>query len=96
MASSDSKIAVKGRFVNCRQSCIASKRFIVVKDIAKEFTEEFVQKTDEQLKVGNPLADDTDLGPWPIWGVSKKVPASVQGTSAEDLGEYNWLKKIEG
>lgn len=54
--------AVKGRFVNCGQSCIASKRFIVVKDIAKEFTEQFVRKT-EQLKVGDPLADDTDLGP---------------------------------
>src|SRR5918998_3715680 len=54
--------AVKGRFVNCGQSCIASKRFIVVKDIAKEFTEQFVQKT-EKLKVGDPLADDTDLGP---------------------------------
>src|ERR671926_865299 len=54
--------AVKGRFVNCGQSCIASKRFIVVKDIAKGFTEQFVQKT-EKLKVGNPLEDDTDLGP---------------------------------
>lgn len=54
--------AVKGRFVNCGQSCIASKRFIVVKDIAKEFTEQFVRKT-EQLRVGDPLADDTDLGP---------------------------------
>jgi acyl-CoA reductase-like NAD-dependent aldehyde dehydrogenase len=54
--------AVKGRFVNCGQSCIASKRFIVTKNIAKEFTEQFIQKT-EKLKVGDPLADDTDLGP---------------------------------
>ena len=54
--------AVKGRFINCGQSCIASKRFIVVKEIADEFTEQFVQKT-EKLKVGNPLSDDTDLGP---------------------------------
>ena len=52
--------AVKGRFINCGQSCIASKRFIVVKEIADEFTEQFVQKT-EKLKVGNPLSDDTDL-----------------------------------
>jgi acyl-CoA reductase-like NAD-dependent aldehyde dehydrogenase len=65
-----SKIAVKGRFVNCGQNCIASKRFIVIRDIVKEFTEKFVQKT-EQLKVGDPLADDTDLGPWSICGVSK-------------------------
>jgi succinate-semialdehyde dehydrogenase/glutarate-semialdehyde dehydrogenase/succinyl-CoA reductase len=54
--------AVKGRFINCGQSCIASKRFIVVRKIANEFIEKFVQKT-ERLKVGDPLSDDTDLGP---------------------------------
>ena len=54
--------AVKGRFVNNGQSCIATKRFVVAKDIANEFTEKFVQKT-EKLKVGDPLSDDTDLGP---------------------------------
>ena len=54
--------AVKGRFINCGQSCIASKRFIVVKNIAKEFIEKFIQKT-ENLKVGDPSSDDTDIGP---------------------------------
>jgi acyl-CoA reductase-like NAD-dependent aldehyde dehydrogenase len=54
--------AVKGRFINCGQSCIASKRFIVVKEVADEFTEKFVQKT-EQLRVGDPLSEDTDIGP---------------------------------
>src|SRR5215216_6443165 len=54
--------AVKGRFINCGQSCIASKRFIVTKKVANEFIEKFVQKT-EKLKVGDPLSDDTDIGP---------------------------------
>src|SRR5919202_4374768 len=54
--------AVKGRFINCGQSCIASKRFIVTKKVANEFIEKFVQKT-EKLKVGDPLLDDTDIGP---------------------------------
>ena len=54
--------AVKGRFINCGQSCIASKRFIVTKKNASEFIEEFVTKT-EKLKVGDPLSDDTDIGP---------------------------------
>jgi acyl-CoA reductase-like NAD-dependent aldehyde dehydrogenase len=54
--------AVKGRFINCGQSCIASKRFIVSKKIANEFIEKFVQKA-EKLKVGDPLLDDTDIGP---------------------------------
>src|ERR687886_2602346 len=54
--------AVKGRFINCGQSCIASKRFIVTKKVANEFVEKFVQKT-ERLKVGDPLSEDTDIGP---------------------------------
>ena len=54
--------AVKGRFINCGQSCIASKRFIVTKNVANEFVEKFVQKV-ERLKVGDPLSDDTDIGP---------------------------------
>jgi len=54
--------AVKGRFINCGQSCVASKRFFVPKKIAKEFIEKFVQKT-EKLKVGNPVSEETDIGP---------------------------------
>ena len=74
--------AVKGRFVNCGQSCIASKRFIVVKDIAKGFTEQFVQKT-EKLKVGNPLEDDTDLGPV----VSAKSLENMEGIVKRSVKE---------
>jgi acyl-CoA reductase-like NAD-dependent aldehyde dehydrogenase len=54
--------AVKGRFINCGQSCIASKRFLVVKDVANEFIEKFVHKT-EKLRVGDPLSEETDMGP---------------------------------
>jgi len=54
--------AVKGRFINCGQSCIATKRLFVIKKVANEFIEKFVQKT-EKLRVGDPLSDDTDLGP---------------------------------
>lgn len=54
--------AVKGRFINCGQSCIASKRFLVVKKIADEFIEKFVQEV-EKLVVGDPLSDQTDMGP---------------------------------
>jgi succinate-semialdehyde dehydrogenase/glutarate-semialdehyde dehydrogenase/succinyl-CoA reductase len=54
--------AIKGRFINCGQSCIASKRFIVDRKIVKEFTEKFVQKA-EKLRVGDPMSDTTDIGP---------------------------------
>jgi succinate-semialdehyde dehydrogenase/glutarate-semialdehyde dehydrogenase/succinyl-CoA reductase len=54
--------AVKGRFINCGQSCIASKRFFVAKKVANDFIEKFVQKT-EKLVVGDPMSEDTDIGP---------------------------------
>jgi succinate-semialdehyde dehydrogenase/glutarate-semialdehyde dehydrogenase/succinyl-CoA reductase len=54
--------AVKGRFINCGQSCVASKRFFVGKNIAKDFIELFIKKA-SQLKVGDPTSIETDLGP---------------------------------
>jgi acyl-CoA reductase-like NAD-dependent aldehyde dehydrogenase len=73
---------VKGRFINCGQSCIASKRFIVVKSIADEFTEKFVQKT-ERLKVGDPLSDDTDIGPLVNASGLKKIDSQVKESVKE-------------
>jgi acyl-CoA reductase-like NAD-dependent aldehyde dehydrogenase len=74
--------AVKGRFINCGQSCIASKRFIVVKNVANEFIEKFVQKT-EKLKVGDPLSDDTDIGPLVNTGGLKKIDSQVKESVKE-------------
>ena len=54
--------AVKGRFINCGQSCVASKRFFVGKNIADNFIELFIKKT-SQLKVGDPTSIETDVGP---------------------------------
>lgn len=54
--------AVNGRFINCGQSCVASKRFIVGKNIASEFIERFVKNT-SRLNVGDPSSPDTDVGP---------------------------------
>jgi acyl-CoA reductase-like NAD-dependent aldehyde dehydrogenase len=68
---------VKGRFINCGQSCIASKRFIVVKSVANEFIEKFVQKT-EKLKVGDPISDDTDIGPLVNASGLKKIDSQVR------------------
>jgi len=54
--------AVKGRFINCGQSCVASKRFFVGKNIAKDFIELFIKKA-SQLKIGDPSLIETDIGP---------------------------------
>jgi succinate-semialdehyde dehydrogenase/glutarate-semialdehyde dehydrogenase/succinyl-CoA reductase len=74
--------AVKGRFINCGQSCIASKRFIVVKKVANEFLEKFVQKA-EKLKVGDPLSDDTDVGPLVNASGLEKIDSQVKESVKE-------------
>ena len=74
--------AIKGRFINCGQSCIASKRFIVVKNVANEFIEKFVQKA-EKLKVGDPLSDDTDIGPLVNAGGLNKIDSQVNESVKE-------------
>jgi acyl-CoA reductase-like NAD-dependent aldehyde dehydrogenase len=74
--------AVKGRFINCGQSCIASKRFIVVKNVANEFIEKFVQKA-EKLKVGDPLSDDTDVGPLVNASGLQKIDSQVKESVKE-------------
>ena len=69
--------AVKGRFINCGQSCIASKRFFVTKNLAKEFIEKFVQKA-EKLRVGDPMSEDTDMGPMVNSAGLEKIEALVK------------------
>ena len=83
--------AVTGRFINCGQSCIAAKRFIVVKSVANQFTEKFVSKV-KKLKVGDPLKPETDIGPMvqekALEEVDSQVKASVQmGARVETGGE---------
>ena len=56
---------------------IASKRFIVVKNVANEFIEKFVQKA-EKLKVGDPLSDDTDIGPLVNTSGLNKIDSQVK------------------
>jgi succinate-semialdehyde dehydrogenase / glutarate-semialdehyde dehydrogenase len=54
--------AVKARTINNGQSCIAAKRFIVADSIYDEFQRRFVEGM-AALRVGDPMAEDTDVGP---------------------------------
>ena len=86
--------AVKGRFINNGQSCIASKRFIIVKDIANEFIEKFVQKT-EKLKVGDPLSENTDLGPIVNASGLKTIDSQVKDSVKEGAEILTGGEQIE-
>lgn len=55
-------IAVTARMQNAGQSCIAAKRFFVHESLFDTFIEKFKQKV-EAMQLGDPLLEDTDMGP---------------------------------
>jgi len=55
-------VAVTARAQNNGQSCIAAKRFIVHADVFDAFAERFTAGM-RALKVGDPLEEDTEIGP---------------------------------
>ncbi len=54
--------AAKSRFLNTGQGCIAAKRFIVLENVIADFTKAFELEVNK-LKVGNPMDEETDIGP---------------------------------
>src|SRR5919202_1371704 len=55
-------MATQSRLLNTGQSCIAAKRFIVLKEVADKFTMLFVENTQAEV-VGDPLDSKTTVGP---------------------------------
>jgi succinate-semialdehyde dehydrogenase/glutarate-semialdehyde dehydrogenase len=55
------KTAVTARMMNCGQSCIAAKRFILLEGIYDEFVTKFT-KAVKELKSADPIAEDTKVG----------------------------------
>ena len=56
------RTCVDARLVNSGQSCIAAKRFVVVSPVLQPFTEKFVSLM-KAKKMGDPLLEETDVGP---------------------------------
>ncbi|MEN8175534.1 MAG: NAD-dependent succinate-semialdehyde dehydrogenase [Pseudomonadota bacterium] len=75
--------AVKSRFLNAGQSCIAAKRFIVVDAVADAFVEAFKAAV-EALRVGDPAREDTDIAPLARADLREALHAQV--TDALDRG----------
>jgi succinate-semialdehyde dehydrogenase/glutarate-semialdehyde dehydrogenase len=75
------RTAVTARNINNGQSCIAAKRFIVHARVYDEFERRMVQAL-ERLKVGDPMREDTDVGPLAtaqiLETVARQVDQSVQ------------------
>jgi len=61
-AAKAGRTAANARMINAGQSCIASKRFIVMEPVAEEFTKHFLARLRE-MKIGDPMDETTDIGP---------------------------------
>ncbi len=73
--------AIKARTLNNGQSCIAAKRFLVHEAVADEFTRRFVEGM-AALKVGDPMADDTDIGPLAMPSILETLERQVRESVA--------------
>ena len=71
------KFAINGRFFNSGQSCIAAKRFIVHKDVYRDFINE-IKDHFKSLKMGNPLSLKTNIGPLAKIEFTKELDYIVQ------------------
>ena len=75
-------VAVKARFQNTGQSCIAAKRFIVEAPVADRFVEAFCDIT-RQLVVGDPLAAGSTQGSMARGSLRDELHVQVQASINE-------------
>jgi acyl-CoA reductase-like NAD-dependent aldehyde dehydrogenase len=76
-------MAAQSRLLNTGQSCIAAKRFIVVKDVADKFVKLFVENTEAEV-VGDPMDSRTTVGP--LVRESQRQALSIQVEDARNKG----------
>ncbi|MEA5563330.1 NAD-dependent succinate-semialdehyde dehydrogenase [Planktothrix agardhii] len=69
--------AVTARMLNNGQSCIAAKRFILISSIADEFESRMAEKFAD-LKIGDPMLPDTEVGPLATPDILTELHQQVQ------------------
>lgn len=89
------KGAVWGAFTNCGQVCASAERIFVHEAIANVFTGE-VKKITQQLKQGNGLDFDTDVGPLTTKGQLENTIAHVDDAKNNNVNILAGGEKKEG
>ncbi|HEX9655789.1 MAG TPA: NAD-dependent succinate-semialdehyde dehydrogenase [Bacteroidota bacterium] len=74
--------ALAARMLNCGQSCIAAKRFILVEGIYDEFVSRFTQGV-RKLKSGDPMDDATQVGPLARKDLAAELQSQVKKSMAQ-------------
>lgn len=75
------EVAVTARMLNNGQSCIAAKRFILQDSIAPKFEQLLLEKF-RNLKIGNPLDENIDVGPLATSTILEDIIAQVEKSVA--------------
>jgi len=87
--------AIKSRTINAGQSCNGAKRFMVAKEIVKEFTAKLIEAI-QQLKVGKPMDEDTQIGPLARLDLAEKVRKQIADSVGEGaVAHYHPFKQNE-
>jgi acyl-CoA reductase-like NAD-dependent aldehyde dehydrogenase len=73
------QMAVRARYQNTGQSCIAAKRFIVVESIADTFEKKFVEAA-SKIQMGDPFDRTTQLGPMARGDLREALDQQVQAS----------------
>lgn len=71
------KAAITARMLNCGQSCIAAKRFILIEGIYDEFVTKFKAAL-SKLVSGDPLEETTQVGPMARKDLADQLQQQVQ------------------
>jgi succinate-semialdehyde dehydrogenase/glutarate-semialdehyde dehydrogenase len=87
--------AVTSRFLNGGQSCIAAKRFILVESIAEDFLHRFKAGV-EALVIGDPLDEQTQVGPLARADLRDQLHAQVQNSLAAGAVAVTGCRPLEG
>src|SRR5690606_26289033 len=87
--------AVACKYRNAGQTCVCTNRIYVQAGIAEEFTKAF-SRASEALKVGNPLLDETDIGPLVDQQGLTKVKAHMQDALAKGARVVTGGEALDG
>ncbi len=87
--------AVTSRTLNNGQSCVNAKRIIVHEEIADEFERRFVESM-AALKVGDPMGEDTDMGPLATLQMLEDVDGQVRKSVEAGARVLTGGKPVEG
>src|SRR5919109_729484 len=88
-------MAAQSRLLNTGQSCIAAKRFIVVKEVADKFTKLFVENTEAEV-VGDPMNSKTTVGPLVREGQRQALSVQVRDAKNKGANILTGGNSIEG